>query len=41
MVEAEKGDLLHGSGHVVGRGRITTQSIFSHLQGKSMSYRFK
>jgi hypothetical protein len=33
--------LLHSSGHVMGRGRVSTQSIFSHLLGTEMSYRFK
>jgi hypothetical protein len=33
MVKAEKGDLLNGSGHAVGRGRVSTQLIFSHLGG--------
>jgi hypothetical protein len=41
MVKTEKGGLFHGSGHAVGRGRIGTQLIFSHLQGADMSYRFK
>jgi hypothetical protein len=27
--------------HAVGRGRVNTQLIFSHLQGADMSYRFK
>jgi hypothetical protein len=30
MVKAEKG-LFHGLGHAVGRGRVNTQLIFSHL----------
>jgi hypothetical protein len=38
MVKAEKG---HRWGHAVGRGRINTQPIFSHLQGADMSCRFK
>jgi hypothetical protein len=41
MMKAEKGDLLHGCGHVMGRGRVSTQLIFSHLQGIDMSYKFK
>jgi hypothetical protein len=40
-VKAEKGDLLHGSAHAVGRGRISIQLILSHLWGTDMSYRFK
>jgi hypothetical protein len=39
--KAEKGGLLHGSGHAVGRGRVSTQLIFSHLWGTHMSCRFK
>jgi hypothetical protein len=30
---AEKGDLLHGLGHNMEKGTISTQPIFSHLQG--------
>jgi hypothetical protein len=41
MVKAEKGGLLHSSGHAMGRGRVNTQLTFSHLQGADMSYRFK
>jgi hypothetical protein len=41
MVKAEKGGLLQVLGHVVGRGRINTQLILSHLQGTDMSHRFK
>jgi hypothetical protein len=41
MVKAEKGGLLHGSGHTLGRGRVNIQLIFSHLWGTDMSYRFK
>jgi hypothetical protein len=41
MVKAEKGDSLHGLGHAMGRGRVSTQLIFNHLQGTGMSYRFK
>jgi hypothetical protein len=41
MVKIEKGGLLHSLGHAVGRGRISTQPIFSHLQGTDMSYRVK
>jgi hypothetical protein len=33
MAKIEKGDLLHGSGHALGRGRVSTQPIFSHLKG--------
>jgi hypothetical protein len=33
----EKGDLLHSSGHAVGRGKVNPQPIFSHLQGADMS----
>jgi hypothetical protein len=33
MVKAEKGGLLHGLGHALGRGRVSTQLIFSHLLG--------
>jgi hypothetical protein len=29
MVQAEKGDLLHGLGHAVGRGRVSIQLNFS------------
>jgi hypothetical protein len=39
MVKAEKGGLLHASGHATGRGRVSTQLIFSHLQGADTSYR--
>jgi hypothetical protein len=41
MRRAEKGDLLHSTGHTMGRGKISTQSIFTHLQGINMSFRFK
>jgi hypothetical protein len=41
MVNAEKGDLLYGSGHAVGRARVSTLLIFSYLRGTDMSYRFK
>jgi hypothetical protein len=41
MVKAEKRGLLHGSGHAMGRGRVRTQLIFSHLWGTNMSYRYK
>jgi hypothetical protein len=41
MVKAEKGGLLNGSGHAMGRGRVSTQLIFSHLWDSDMSYRFK
>jgi hypothetical protein len=34
-------DLLHALGHAMGRGRVSTQPIFSHFQGIDMSYRFK
>jgi hypothetical protein len=40
-LKSEKGDLLHGLGHAMGRGRVSTQHIFSHFQGIDMSYRFK
>jgi hypothetical protein len=40
MVKAEK-DLLHGSEHAVGRGRVSTKLIFSHLWDTDMTYRFK
>jgi hypothetical protein len=30
MVKEEKGDLLHGWGYVMGRGRVSIQ-LFSHL----------
>jgi hypothetical protein len=40
MVKAEKGGLLHGSGHAMGRGGISTQLIFRLFQGTDMSYRF-
>jgi hypothetical protein len=39
MRYGEKGDLLHGQGHTV--GRISTQPIFSYLQGSDMSYMLK
>jgi hypothetical protein len=32
MVKEEKGGLLHGLGHALGRGRVSTQLIFSHLR---------
>jgi hypothetical protein len=41
MVIAERGDFLQDSGHTVGRGRVSTQPIFIHLQDTDMSYRFK
>jgi hypothetical protein len=45
LVKAEKGDLLHSSGHAVERGtagfHISTQFIFSQLWGTDMSYRCK
>jgi hypothetical protein len=41
MGKAEKVGLVHGSGQVMGKGRVSTQLIFSQLQGTDMSYRFK
>jgi hypothetical protein len=41
MVTAEKAGLLHDWRHAMGRGRISTQLIFIHLQGIDMSYRLK
>jgi hypothetical protein len=41
MEKAEKGGLVDSSGHAQGRGRVSTQLIFSHLWGTEMSYRFK
>jgi hypothetical protein len=41
FLKPEKGDLLHGSGHAWGKGRVSTQLIFSHLLGTDMSYGFK
>jgi hypothetical protein len=41
MVKAEKGDLLHSLGLAMGRGRVSTQLILSHLQDTDMSCRFK
>jgi hypothetical protein len=41
MVKAEKGDLFHSSGHAMGRDRVSTQLIFSHLRGTDMSYMLK
>jgi hypothetical protein len=41
MVKAEKGNLIHGSGHAMGSGRVSTQLIFCHLWGTNMNYRFK
>jgi hypothetical protein len=38
---AEKGGLLHCLGHTVGRSRVSTQPIFSHLWGTDMSFSFK
>jgi hypothetical protein len=38
-MEAEKGS--HGSGDAVGRSRVSTQLVFSHLWDTDMSYRFK
>jgi hypothetical protein len=35
MVNAEK-DLLHGSGHAMGRGKVSIHPIFSHFQGADM-----
>jgi hypothetical protein len=35
MEKAEKG------GHAMGRGRVSTQLIFSHLQGTDRNYSFK
>jgi hypothetical protein len=37
----EKGDLLHRPEHTVGRGRVSTPPIFSHLPGTDMSFGFK
>jgi hypothetical protein len=37
---AGKGDLLHNSGQHW-RGRVSTQVIFSHLQGTDMNFSFK
>jgi hypothetical protein len=41
MGKAEKRHLLHGWGHVMERGRVSTQLILSNLWGTDMSYRFK
>jgi hypothetical protein len=41
MVKAETGGLLHGWGHAIGRGRVSTQFIFSHLWSIDMSHRFR
>jgi hypothetical protein len=41
MTKIEKGGLLHGSGHAVGRGWVSTQLIFSHLPGTEMRFSFK
>jgi hypothetical protein len=30
MVKVEKGGLLHSLGHAMGRGRVSTEPIFSH-----------
>jgi hypothetical protein len=40
MEKAEKVGLLHNLGHHR-KARVSSQLIFSHLQGKNMSYRFK
>jgi hypothetical protein len=40
MVKAKKGGLLHNS-FAVGRGRVSTQLIFSHLCSADMNCRFK
>jgi hypothetical protein len=37
----QKGDLLYLSADALGRGKVSTQLIFSHLLGTDMSYRFK
>jgi hypothetical protein len=41
MVKEEKGGLSHSSGLAVGRSRVSTQAIFSCLQGIGMSDRLK
>jgi hypothetical protein len=41
QVQAQKEDILQGSGHAIGRGRVSAQPFFRHLQGTDMSYRFK
>jgi hypothetical protein len=41
MVKAEEGDLLQGSGHFMGRGRVSILVILSHLWGTEMNYKFK
>jgi hypothetical protein len=33
MVKVRKRRLLHGPGQAMGRDRVSTQPIFSHLQG--------
>jgi hypothetical protein len=40
VVKAEEGDLLPSSGNAMGRGKISTQLIFIHLQVTNISYRF-
>jgi hypothetical protein len=39
MVKTDRGGLLHSLGPIMGRGRVSTQLIFSHLWGTDMSYR--
>jgi hypothetical protein len=39
--QPQKVGLVHDSGHVLGRGRVSTQLIFSHLWHTDISYRFK
>jgi hypothetical protein len=33
FLKVEEDGLLHGLGHTVGRGRVSTWPIFCHLQG--------
>jgi hypothetical protein len=35
------GEGRESSGHAVGRGRVSTQLMFSHRWGTDMNYRFK
>jgi hypothetical protein len=41
LVKIEKGNLSQNSGHAMGKSKVSTQLIFSHLKGTDMSYRFK
>jgi hypothetical protein len=41
MVKDKERRFITGLGHAMGRGRVSTQPIFSHLWGTDLNFRFK